>query len=120
MGKTDVSREQYKQRDLWRIFGPKRDEVTWVWRKLHNEELHDLYSSHTIVRVIKPRMRWAEHVAWMGDRRRVCIVLMGKPQGKRPLGRTRRSWEDNNKMDLQEVGFRDMDWIDLAQDRDRW
>jgi hypothetical protein len=85
--------------------GPKRDEVTREWRKLHNEELNGLYSSPNNVRVIKfRRMRWARHVARMEEKRCVYGVLVGKPEGKRPLGRTRRRWEDNIKMDLQEVG----------------
>ena len=100
---------------------PKRDEVTGEWRKLHNEELNDLYSLPNIVPVIKSRrMRWAAHVARMGERRGVYRVLVGKPEGKRPLGRPRRRWEDNIKMDLQEVGCGGMDWIKLVQDRDRW
>jgi len=86
---------------LRRIFGHKRDEVTGEWRKLHNEELHDLYCSPNIVRVIKlRRMRWAGRVARMGERRGVYRVLVGKPEGKRPLGRPRHRWEDNIKMDL--------------------
>ena len=90
-------------------------------RKLHNEELSDLYSLPNIVRVIKwRRMRWAGHVARMGEGRVVHRVLEGKPEGKRLLGRPRRRWEDNIKMDLQEVGCGSMDWIELAQDRDRW
>jgi hypothetical protein len=89
--------------------------------ELHNEELHDLYSSPTIVRLIKSRrMRWAGQVAGMGEGKGVCKVLMAKPEGDRPLGRPRRRWEDNIKMDLQEVGCGGMDWIELAQDRDRW
>ena len=88
-----------------RIFGPKRDEVTGEWRKLHNEELNDLYSSPNIVPVIKSRrMRWAGHLARMGEKRGVYRVLVGKPEGKRPFGRPRRRWEDNIKMDLKEVG----------------
>ena len=94
-----------------------------VVRKLHNEELSDLFSSPNTVRVNKSRrIRWAGHVARMGERRGMYRVLVGKLQGKRPLGRPRRRWEDNIKMDLQEVGWGwwGMDWIELAQDRDRW
>jgi len=99
------------------IFGPKRDEVTGEWRKLYNEELNDLYCSPAIFRVIKlRRMRWAGHVARMGVRRVVYRIFVGKPEGKRPLGRPRRRWEDN----IKEVGCGGVDWIQLAQDRDRW
>ena len=103
-------------------FGPKRDEVRGEWRKLHNEELNDLYcSSPIIVRVIKSRrIRWAGRVTRMGERKDVYWVFMGKPEGKRPLGRHRHRWEDNIKMDVQEVGCWGMNWIELAQDRNRW
>ena len=100
------------------MFGPKREEVTEKWRKLHNEELNDLYSSPNNVRVKKSRrMRWAGHVARMGEKRGVYRVSVGKPEGKRPLGRHRRGWEYNIKMDLQEVGCGTMDWVELAQNR---
>ena len=111
----------FENRALRRIFGPRRDKVTGEWRKLHKEELNDLYSSPNIVRMIKSRrMSWVGHVAHMGERRVIYRVLVGKPEGKRPLGRPRLRWEDNIMMDLQEVGFGGMDWIKLAQDRDRW
>ena len=106
---------------LRRIFGPCREEVTGEWRRLHNKELNDLYSSPNIVRVIKlRRVRWAGHVARMGEERGVYRIFVGKPEGRRPLGRPRRRWVDNIRMDLQEVGCGYMDWIGLAQDRDSW
>jgi hypothetical protein len=106
---------------LRRVVGSNRDEVTGEWRKLHKEELSDLYSLSSTVRVVKSRrMRWAGHVACMGEGRGLHRVLVGKPEGKRRLGRTRRRWEDNTTMDLQEVGRGCGDWIELAQDRDRW
>jgi hypothetical protein len=90
----------FENRVLRRIFGPKRDEVTGGLRKLHNEELHGLYSSPSIFRLIKARMRWAGHVARMGEVRGAYNILVKRPEGRRPLGRPRRRWEDNIKMDL--------------------
>jgi len=111
----------FENRVLRRIFGPRRDEVTKEWRRLHNKELNDLYSSPNIVWVIKSRrMRWVGHVARMGEERGVYRILVGKTEGKRPLGRPRRRWLCNIRMDLLEVGCGYMDWIGLAQDRDRW
>jgi hypothetical protein len=111
----------YENRVLRRIFGLRRDEVTGGWRKEHNEELHNLYSSPIFSRIIKSRrMKWAGHVARMGEKRNAYRILVGKPEGKRPLERPRRRWVDNIKMDLGEIGWGGMDWIDLAQDRDKW
>jgi hypothetical protein len=108
----------FENRVLRRIFGPKTDEVTGEWRRLHNKELYALYSSPNINRVIKSRrLRWAEHVARMGERRVAYRALVWKPEGRRPFGKPRRRWEDNIKMDLREVGWGGMDWINLAQDR---
>jgi hypothetical protein len=111
----------FENRVLRRIFGPKRDGVMGGWRKLHNEELHNLYSSPCTIRIIKSRrMRWVGHVAQMGEKRNVYRLLVGKPEGKRPLGRWRRRWIDNIKMDHSEIGLRVVDWIGLAQDSCRW
>jgi hypothetical protein len=110
----------FENRVLRRIFGPKRDEVTRDWRKLHNEELHNLYSSPNIIRMIKSwRVRWVGHVEQMVEKRNAYRRLVGKPEGKRQLGRPRRKWVDNIKMDLRGIGWDGMDWIDLAQDRDQ-
>jgi hypothetical protein len=111
----------FENRVLKRIFGPKRDEVTGGWRKLYNEELYGLYSSPNIVRVIKARrMRWARNVARMGEVGGAYNILVGRPEGRRQLGRPRRRWEDIIEMDIREIGFGDVEWIHLAQDRDRW
>jgi hypothetical protein len=111
----------FENRVLRRIFGPKRDEVTGEWRKLHNEELRDLYSSPSLIRIIKSRrMRWVGHVARMWEKRNAYRLLVGKPEGKRPLGRPTRRWVNNIRMDLGEVGWGDVDWIGLAKDRNRW
>jgi hypothetical protein len=111
----------FEKRILRRIFGPKRDDVTVEWRKFRNEELHNLYSYPIIIRQIKSRrMRWAGHVARMGEDRKVYKVLVGKPEGKRPLGRRWCKWEDGIRMELREIGWGNVDWIQLAQDRDRW
>jgi hypothetical protein len=99
----------FENRVLRRIFGPKRDEVTGEWRKLHNEELRELYSSPSIIRIINSRrMTWAGHVAQMGEERNAYRLLVIKPEGRRPLGRPRRRWMDNIRMDLGEVGWGDV------------
>jgi hypothetical protein len=111
----------FENRVLRRIFGPKRDGVTGGWRKLHNEELHNLYSSPTIIRIVKLRMmRWMGNVARMGEKRNVYRLLVGKPERKRPLRRPRCRWLDNIKVELLEIGLNVVDGIGLAQDRYRW
>jgi hypothetical protein len=110
----------FENRVLRRIFGPKRDDVTGDWRKLHNEELHNLYSSANIIRMIKSRwMRRSGHEARMGKTMNAYRILVGKPEGNRPLRRPRRRWVDNIKMDVREIGWDWMDWIELVQNRDQ-
>jgi hypothetical protein len=112
----------YENRVLRRLFGPKMDEIMGQWRKLRNGELHNLYSSPDIIRQIKSRrIRWAEHVVRMGEERKAYKVLVGKPEGNRPLGRRRRRWEDGIKMSFREIRWGwCVEWIHLAQDRDQW
>jgi hypothetical protein len=111
----------FENKVLRRIFGPKRDEVTGKWRKLHNEELRNLYSAPSIIRIMKSRrMRLAEHVVRMGENGNAYRLLVGKPEGKRPQGRPRRRWVNDIRMGLGEVGRGDVDWIGLAKDRNRW
>jgi hypothetical protein len=110
----------FENRVMRRIFGPKMEEYG-SWRKLHNDELHSLYSSPNILKVIKSRrITWVGHVARMGEGRGVYRVLAGRPESKRPLGKPRRMWEDNIKMDLRVIGIDGANWIRLAKDRVQW
>jgi hypothetical protein len=108
----------FENRVLRRIFWPKRDGVTGEWRGLHNEELYDLYSSPNIIQVIKSRrVKWAGHVSRVGYKRGAYRILVGRPDGKRPLEKPRRRWENNTKVDLQKVEWGGIEWIYMAQDR---
>ena len=110
----------FENKVIRKIFGAKKDKITGEWRKLHNTELHSLYSSPNIIRSLKSRrLRWAWHVARMEQSRNPYRVLVGKPEGKRPLGTPRHRWEENIKMDLREVGCEPGEWINLAEDRDQ-
>jgi hypothetical protein len=110
-----------ENRELRRIFGPKREEVAGDWRRLHNEELHNLYTSLNVIRVIKlRRMIWEVHVARMGEMINGKTILVGILERKRPLVRPRRRWEDNIRMDISEIVWKNVDWIHLAQDREQW
>ena len=111
----------FENKVIRKIFGAKRDGITREWRKLHNSELYALYSSPNFIRDLKSRrLRWAGHAAHMGQSRNTYRVLVGKPEGKRPLGRPRRTWKVNIKIDLREVGCDPGDWIAVAEDMDQW
>ena len=121
ISKEEHSLRLFVNKELTKILGAKRDEITGEWRKLHNAELHALHTTRNVIRNLKSRrVRWPGHVARMEQTRNAYRVLVGKPEGKRSLGRPRRRWEDNIKMDLREVGCDPRDWIALAEDRDQW
>jgi hypothetical protein len=110
----------HEKRVLRRMFGPKREGWAGGWRRLHNEEFHNLYPSQYIIRVVTSwRIRWARYVAWMGEMRNAYNILVGKPEGKRLLGRSRHIQEDNIRMDAREIGWECVGWLYLAQDRDQ-
>jgi hypothetical protein len=118
-GRTQL--KLFQNRVLRRIFGPKREEVAGGWRRLHNEELHNLYPSPNILKVIKSRrMRWTEHVARMVVMINTYKIFIGKFEGKKLLGRPRRRWEDNITLDLRKIGWKSVDWMHLAQVRGQW
>ena len=111
----------FENRVLRKIYGPKRDEMTGEWRRLHNEELHRLYDSPDVIRIMKSRrIRWAGHVARMGGKTKIIFYCGWKAGGKEAIGRPRRRWEDNIRRDLREVGIRDENWLDVAQERILW
>jgi hypothetical protein len=112
---------EFENRMVRRIFKSKRYEVIGGWRKMHSEELHNLYFSPSKIIMTKSRrMRWTEHVARMGEKRNAYRILVGKSERKRPLGKSKRRWKDNVRMDLREIGWGGVDWIDLAQDKNQW
>jgi hypothetical protein len=116
--KGGTQNEGIENKVLRKVFGPKRDEVRGEWRRLHSEELNNLYSSPNITRMIIPRiMRWAGYVACMRDRRGAYTVLVGRPDGRRPYGKSRRRWENINETNLQEMGWGVMDWTGLIWPR---
>jgi hypothetical protein len=104
---------------LRRISGPKRKEEAGCWRRMHNKESHNLYALQNIIRVIKSRMRWAGHVEHMEEMRNAYSILVGRPDRKKPLGRSKHRWEDNSRMDVMEIVWKCVDWIHVAQDRDQ-
>jgi len=120
--KNEVTEEiKSENKVLRKKYRPKWDEMTGEWRRLHNEKLHGLYDSTDIIKIMKSRRLWcAGHVARMGGKRSLYSILVGRPARRRPLGRLRRRWEDNIRRDLREVGVRDENWLDIAQNRIQW